>query len=170
MLTAESECGACQRVEPSSGLEAEEVPGLRTAWPLPLSAGPLRPRAPLSAPCSFWKGPCSRSIPISAFRKPALCSGGNRALPSSLHPRHSWLPPASVWACYSLRPLQLGPPSSLLSARSGRFSLPGWPSPQAFHLQASGLPLLKLHWTPVNLVGLVSDSGASVDVGVSLSL
>lgn len=67
MLTAESEFGASQKVQQSFGLDAEEVLSLRTGWPLPLSAGLLRPQALPSAPCSFWKVYGSHSILISAL-------------------------------------------------------------------------------------------------------
>lgn len=69
--------------------------------------------------------------------------------PASLSPPWAQLaPPCICWACFRLCPPRLGPPSRLLPARSVSFSLPGSaqappsPSPQAFLLQASGLPLL----------------------------
>lgn len=119
MLTAESEAGSCQKVEQSFGLDAEEVLSLRTGWPLLLSAGPSRPQALLSAPCSFWKGPCSCSSPISAFQKLALCSGQHGALPLSLRPGHSWLPPASAGPASGCAPHVWGlPPACSQPARS----------------------------------------------------
>lgn len=163
MLTAESAFRACQKVEWSFGLDAEEVLSLGAGWPLPLSAGPLRPQALPSAPCPFWKLEGSHSIRAFTFRELASAQGRARAC--------LLLPALSLAASYlnlvlvQAMPLLQGPPSSLLSAcwllpprlSSSTISSPSFSSPPSLTVPHCSI-----------LPSLLSNSDASVRVKVGV--